>query len=135
MQLPMAFEQFSYELQQLRMAYFERTIGPLLEATRGIFVLRGRGAAEVCILLNGVSCQCKPSEFVIGDIVLDSSLTHDALVRISSGTDAFTTITVAGVAVVRARDDELRHAHHDAIVVDPILHYNLGHRLTLTNET
>jgi len=51
--LPMSFDRFSHELGQLRLEYFEREIGPLLEATRRNFVLRGDGAADVCNLLNG----------------------------------------------------------------------------------
>ena len=99
--LPMSFERFSHELEQLRQAYFERTIGPLLERTRGNFVLTGEGAAELCSLLNGSDCQCKAKPNISGELVLDNTRANEMLLKLDAGEDIVQ--TVAGVALVRTR--------------------------------
>src|SRR3954469_2149270 len=58
--LPLTWNDFSREVQQLRRAYYDRMVGPLLEATRRRFVLTGDTAADTCSFLNGARCQCKP---------------------------------------------------------------------------
>jgi serine protease Do len=99
--LPMSFERFAHELQQLRVAYFERAIGPLLEGTRGNFVLTGEGAAELCSLLNGNDCQCKAKPNISGELVLDNPRANERLQKLDAGEDIVQ--TVAGVALVRTR--------------------------------
>jgi hypothetical protein len=100
--LPMSFDEFAHELQQLRLAYFDRMIAPLLESTRGNFVLIGAGAQDVCNLLNGDTCQCKGRAGVSGRVVLDNPHTDEAMLRVGRGEDI--SMTVAGVAVVRSRE-------------------------------
>jgi serine protease Do len=102
--LPVSFEEFSHELQQLRLAYFDRTVAPLLEATRGNFVVTGAGAAEVCNLLNGQPCQCKVRAGLSGSLVLDSPGTDELLTRIARGEEV--SQTVGGVVVARTRQLE-----------------------------
>lgn len=68
--LPLAWNDFSREVQQLRRAYYERMVGPLLEATRQRFVLTGATAADTCSFLNGGNCQCKPRTDATGELVM-----------------------------------------------------------------
>jgi len=68
--LPLVWEDFSRELQQLRHAYYDRMVGPLLEATRQRFVLTGDTAADTCNFLNGGRCQCKPRADATGELVM-----------------------------------------------------------------
>ena len=123
--LPMSFEQFSHELQQLRVAYFDRTIAPLLEATRGNFVLTGVGAAEVCNLLNGQACRCKGRTGMSGSLVLDNPRSSELLRRISRGEEV--SQTIAGVVLVRTADSSIQHQMrgHD-LSSDPFLHLSLA---------
>jgi hypothetical protein len=97
--LPLSFEHFSQQLQQLRQEYFERTVEPLLEATRGSFVLTGSGAAETCKLLNGTNCQCKGRAGLSGSLVLDNPRADELLVKFGKGEEV--TQTIAGVKLSR----------------------------------
>ena len=99
--LPMSFERFSHELQQLRVTYFERAIGPLLEGTRRNFVLTGEGAAEICSLLNGNRCQCKAKPNISGELVLDNARLDGMDLKLDAGEDIVQ--TVAGVSLLRTR--------------------------------
>jgi hypothetical protein len=99
--LPISFERFSHELQQLRATYFERAIGPLLEGTRRNFVLTGDGAAEICSLLNGNRCQCRAKPNISGELVLDNSRLDEMDLKLDAGEDVVQ--TVAGVSLVRTR--------------------------------
>ena len=123
--LPMAFEQFSHELQQLRVAYFDRTISPLLEATRDNFVLTGAGAAEVCNLLNGQACRCKGRAGLSGSLVLDTPHSGELLPRIARGEEV--SQTIAGVVLVRTADSSIqqRMRGHD-LSSDSFLHLSLA---------
>jgi serine protease Do len=100
--LPMSFDEFANELQQLRLEYIDRMISPLVESTHGNFVLIGAGAEDVCNLLNGSACQCKGRAGVSGRLVLDdNSHTDEAVLHVGRGDDI--SMTVAGVAMVRSR--------------------------------
>src|SRR6266404_1524948 len=83
--LPMSFAEFSQELQQLRSAYFDREIGPLLDATSRNFVLTGNGAAEVCNLLNGKNCTCKPRTGASGVLVVDDARANELIRQVNVG--------------------------------------------------
>jgi serine protease Do len=124
--LPMPFDQFAHELQQLRLAYFDRMITPLLEATRRDFVLIGAGAAEVCSLLNGQPCQCKRRGNISGVLVLDNSLTSDMLLRITKGEEVSHTIAIAGILVLRTRDIGVQQPPGHDLPIDSSLHLSLA---------
>jgi hypothetical protein len=96
--LPSSFDEFSRQLVILRQEYVARTVQPLLEATRGNFVLSGTEAAEACHFLNGQACQCRGPR-LSGSLVLDSPGSNDQLVRVSSGEGA--SQRLAGVLVGR----------------------------------
>jgi hypothetical protein len=68
--LPLSWEEFSDQVQQLRRAYYDRMVGPLLKATQQRFVLTGEAAADTCAFLNGKYCQCKPRADATGELVM-----------------------------------------------------------------
>jgi serine protease Do len=123
--LPMSFEKFSQELQQLRSAYFDREIGPLLDATSRNFVLTGNGAAEVCTLLNGKNCECRPRAGASGVLVMDDPSADELLRQVNSGKDVAR--TVAGAVVLRIGSSEAGGRRHD-LSSDPLLHLRLALR-------
>ncbi|MBS0420183.1 MAG: trypsin-like peptidase domain-containing protein [Proteobacteria bacterium] len=90
--LPLAWDDFSREVQQLRHAYYDKMVGPLLEATRQRFVLTGETSADTCSFLNGGDCQCKPRADATGELVM-SEPPRDGDSQM-----------VAGVGVVRVSD-------------------------------
>lgn len=120
--LPLPIGEFATRLQQLRVEYIEREIGPLLEATRGNFVLEGDGAADVCNFLNAQNCQCKGRTGVSGTLVVNQSPDRSLLSRIDGAEDVVETI--AGTVVARVRrggsTDAAAHRHDvtDADYVD-----------------
>jgi serine protease Do len=122
--LPMTFEKFAHELQELRSAYFDRTIGPLLEATRSNFVLTGAGAADVCNLLNGRDCECKSRTGISGMLVVDNPRTDELIQRVSSGEDV--SEKIAGVVILRTRPDRVARAHGHDLSSDSLLHLSLA---------
>jgi hypothetical protein len=71
--LPRAWEDFSHQVQQLRRDYYERMVGPLLEATRRKFLLTGDAAPDTCSFLNGGRCECKPRTDASGVLLVDDS--------------------------------------------------------------
>jgi serine protease Do len=97
--LPMPYDAFARELVRLRAQYFDRTVGVSLEASRGGFVIAGRGADSVCDLINGERCECKAARDVKGVLLMDEP-NADARARRAS-TGASVTQVVAGVVVVR----------------------------------
>jgi serine protease Do len=121
--LPMSFESFSHELQQLRLAYFDREIGPLLDATRRNFVLAGDGAADVCNLLNGKNCECKARAGVSGELVVDDPGANKLIGQVD--TDKDVAQKVAGVVVLRIRQSSDARAQRD-LSSDPLLHLKLA---------
>jgi serine protease Do len=122
--LPMSFDRFSHELGQLRLEYFEREIGPLLEATRRNFVLKGDGAADVCNLLNGKSCECRPRAGVSGVLVVDDAGANE-LVR-QAGTDKDVLQKIAGAVLLRIPADDGARARRRDLSSDPLLHLRLA---------
>jgi hypothetical protein len=100
--LPIPFEKFSHKLERLRLAYFDRTIGSLLEATRRNFVLSGDVVAEMCNLLNGKSCRCKRMASISGALVADDPETPELVRQINTG--EVISKKIAGVVLVRTRD-------------------------------
>jgi len=121
--LPLSFEKFSQELQQLRAAYFDREIGPLLDATSRNFVLTGDGAAEVCNLLNGRNCECKPRASASGVLVVNDPNVDDLLRQVIAGKEA--SRTVAGAVVLRTGSSDAGARKHD-LSSDPLLHLRLA---------
>jgi len=99
--LPLSFEKFSHELEQLRLAYFDREIGSLLEATRRNFVLIGEGAADVCNLLNGESCECRARTGVSGVLVVDDVRANELMRQVNTGKYV---LKVAGAVVLRIQE-------------------------------
>jgi serine protease Do len=128
--LPMPLAKFANELQQLRLEYFERVIGPLLDATRRNFVLEGAGAAEVCNLLNGSNCQCKARAGVSGTLLLDQSPPSDLIRKVESSEDAVEQI--AGTVVARIRDGSTGAARERDVTNDPRHHLELVLRKQLS---
>jgi len=120
--LPMSFEKFSHELEQLRLAYFDREIGPLLEATRRNFVLIGEGAADVCNLLNGESCECKARTGVSGMLVVNDTRANELMHQVNAGKGL---LKVAGAVVLRIHDSDAEAWRHD-LSRDPLLHLRLA---------
>jgi hypothetical protein len=121
--LPMSFEKFSHELEQLRVAYFDREIGPLLEATRRNFVLSGEGAADVCNLLNGESCECRARPGVSGVLVVDDVRASDLIRQVNTGKYA---LKVAGAVVLRVQEGSDADARRRDLSSDPLLHLRLA---------
>jgi serine protease Do len=68
--LPLSWGEFSLQVQQLRRAYYDRMVGPLLEATQRRFVFTGDAAAATCDFLNGKNCQCKARSEATGELVM-----------------------------------------------------------------
>jgi serine protease Do len=122
--LPMSFEKFSHELRQLRLAYFDRTIAPLLEATRRNFVVTGAGAAQVCNLLNGRSCKCKARAGISGTLVFDNPHADALIRRVDAGEDV--SETIAGVTLFRTRESSVAGAHGHDLSSDSLLHLSLA---------
>jgi serine protease Do len=121
--LPMSFEQFSHELEQLRLAYFDREIGPLLEATRRNFVLIGEGAADVCNLLNGARCECRARTGVSGVLVVDDVSANELMRQVNTGKYA---LKVAGAVVLRIQEGSDAAARRHDLSNDPLLHLKLA---------
>src|SRR5882724_1601286 len=122
--LPLPFDRFSQELQQLRLAYFDRQIGPLLDAARRNFVLTGDGAADICNLLNGKRCQCKASPGISGKLVVDDPSTSELIRQVDDGKDVFK--KVAGAILVRIREgSDMGKRTHD-LSTDPLLHLRVA---------
>jgi len=92
--LPMAWDDFSREVQQLRRAYFERMVGPLLESTKRKFLLTGDAAADTCSFLNGGHCECKPRNDASGVLLI-----NDAKPPVEA--DDRASQMIAGVGLVR----------------------------------
>jgi serine protease Do len=122
--LPMSFEKFSHELQQLRVAYFDRVVGPLLEATRRNFLLTGEGAADVCNLLNGKNCECKARAGTSGTLVLDSPRADELIQRVN--TDEDVSETIAGIVLFRPRSSSVGGSHRHDLSSDAFLHLSLA---------
>jgi serine protease Do len=122
--LPMSFEKFAHELQQFRLAYFDREIGPLLEATRGNFVMTGEGAAEVCTLLNGKGCECRARQGVSGVLVVDDPRADEVIRQVSVGKDV--SRTVAGIVVLRLPGGSDPAARSHDLSSEPLLHLELA---------
>jgi hypothetical protein len=122
--LPLSFDRFSHQLEELRLAYFDREIGPLLEATRRNFVLSGDGAADVCNLLNGKNCECKGRAGVSGVLVVNDPRADELITQVSVGKDV--SRTVAGAVVLRIREGSEADARRDDLAGDPLLHHKLA---------
>jgi serine protease Do len=120
--LPMSYEKFSQELVRLRTQYFDQTVGRTLDATRGHFVLTGRGAAGVCELLNGQNCECKSPAETNGVLLVDEPEADALTRRAKSGADV--TQIVAGAVVVRTRGSTGTHAPE--LSKNPLLHLKLA---------
>jgi serine protease Do len=118
--LPMSLDDFAHEVQKLHLEYFDRLIGPLLEATRRNFVLRGNGAAELCNLLNGRSCLCKPRTEVSGELVVDG---RDRDSRNLLGTSGDVAQVVAGAGLLRTMKNDRRNSDP---LKDPASHLKLA---------
>ena len=118
--LPMPYDTFAQELQRLRAEYFEHAVGQLLEATREAFALRGPGAAGLCELLNGSSCQCVRSA---KGIVRVDVPTADALAR-RAKSGARVMEVLAGAIIVRTRGP--RGATPRELSGNPQLHFTLA---------
>jgi serine protease Do len=121
--LPMSFERFSHELQQLRLAYFDREIGSLLEATRRNFVLIGEGAADVCNLLNGEGCECRARTGVSGVLVVDNVRANELMRQVDTGKYA---LKVAGAVILRIQEGSDAEARRHDPSSDPLLHLKLA---------
>jgi serine protease Do len=121
--LPMSFEKFSHELEQLRLAYFDREIGPLLEATRRNFVLTGEGAADVCNLLNGKHCECRAKAGVSGVLVVDDVRANELIRQVNTGKYA---LKVAGAVVLRIQGGSDAEPRRHDLLSDPLLHLRLA---------
>jgi serine protease Do len=121
--LPMSFEKFSRELEQLRLAYFDREIGPLLEATRRNFVLIGEGSADVCNLLNGERCECRARTGVSGVLVVDDVHANELIRLVNTGRNA---LKVAGAVVLRIPEGGAAEARGHDLASDPLLHLRLA---------
>jgi serine protease Do len=121
--LPLSFEKFSHELEQLRLAYFDREIGSLLEATRRNFVLIGEGAAEVCNLLNGESCECRARTGVSGVLVVDDVRANELMRQVNTGKYV---LKVAGAVVLRIQEGSDAEARRHDLSSDPLLHLRLA---------
>jgi serine protease Do len=121
--LPMSFEKFSHELEQLRLAYFDREIGPLLEATRRNFVLTGEGAADVCNLLNGENCECRARAGVSGVLVVDDVRANELIRQVNTGKYA---LKVAGSVVMRTQEGSDAEGRKHDLSSDPLLHLRLA---------
>ena len=123
--LPMSLENFSREVQQLRRAYFDRVVGPLLEATRSNFVLTGEGAADTCNLLNGSNCQCKPRSGATGTLLVNDLRPNE------SKRPADVLQTLAGATLIRttSRQDDTRGNH------DPVSNASFHLKLVLQSAT
>jgi serine protease Do len=122
--LPKSFAEFSQELGQLRLEYFDRAVRPLLEATRHNFVLTGEGSSDVCDLLNGRACQCKPTHGVSGELVVDDAQAAELARRLSAGEEV--SQKVAGSMLIRLRaHDDARSNRHDPMS-DPGAHLKLA---------
>jgi serine protease Do len=122
--LPMSFEKFSRTLEQLRLAYFDRSIGSLLEATRRNFVLTGDGAPDMCNLLNGKSCACKPMSGSSGVLVVDDPETPELIQRVNTGEEI--SKKVAGVVLVRTPEGSDGGTQSPDLSNDPLLHLKLA---------
>src|ERR1700730_1698551 len=121
--LPMSFEKFSHELEQLRLAYFDREIGPLLEATRRNFVLIGEGAADVCNLLNGENCECRARTGANGVLVVDDVRANELIRQVNTGKYA---LKVAGSVVMRIQEGSDAEGRKHDLSSDPLLHLRLA---------
>lgn len=121
--LPMSFDRFSRQLEELRLAYFEREIGPLLEATRRNFVLIGEGAADVCNLLNGGSCECRARTGVSGMLVVNDVRADELMHQVNTGKGL---LKVAGAVVLRTRESSDAEARRHDLSRDPLLHLRLA---------
>ena len=121
--LPMSFEKFSHELEQLRLAYFDSEIGPLLEATRRNFVLTGEGAADVCNLLNGERCECRARTGVSGVLVVDDVRANELIRQVNTGKYA---LKVAGAVALRIQEGSDAEARRHDLLSDPLLHLKLA---------
>jgi hypothetical protein len=98
--LPLAWEDFSQQVQQLRRAYYERMVGPLLQATQRRFVLTGDTAADTCGFLNGGHCQCQARADATGELIM------------SEPPRAGDSQMIAGVGAVRTSDPVSTAAQH-----------------------
>jgi serine protease Do len=98
--LPLSWEDFSLQVQQLRRAYYERMVGPLLQATQRRFVLTGDTAADTCDFLNGGNCQCKTRSDATGELVM-SEPPRDGDSQL-----------IAGVGAVRTSDPVSNASQH-----------------------
>jgi serine protease Do len=98
--LPLSRGEFSDQAQQLRRAYYDRMVGPLLKATQRRFVLTGDTAADTCGFLNGQNCQCKAHSDATGELVM------------SEPPRAGDSQMIAGVGVVRTREQLSNAAQH-----------------------
>jgi hypothetical protein len=121
--LPMSFASFSHELEQLRLAYIDREVGPLLEATRRNFVLIGEGAADVCNLLNGARCECRARTGVSGVLVVDDVRANELMRQVNTGKYA---LKVAGAVVLRIKEGSDAEARRHDLSSDPLLHLRLA---------
>jgi serine protease Do len=110
--LPTPFDKFRDQLEQIRLTYVDRTIGPLLEATHSNFALTGNGAADVCDLLNGNSCECKARADIIGTLEWDKPFASNLIRKAGAGGEVV--VTMAGVVVFRKREaPDTRAQRHD----------------------
>src|SRR5262249_23106489 len=83
--LPVSFDEFARQLQRLRADYFDRIVRPLLDAAQGDSVLNGTGAAGLCNLLNGETCQCRRGGSISGSLVVNNPGTEELLTRLANG--------------------------------------------------
>jgi hypothetical protein len=123
--LPMSYEAFARELVRQRAQYFDRTVGGALEASRGGFVIDGRGAASVCNLMNGEPCECKARRDVNGVLLMDEPDADSRARRANTNSGA--TQVVAGVAVVRVSSNRTSGSK-DSLSSDPLAHLKLALR-------
>jgi hypothetical protein len=121
--LPMSLDDFAHEVQKLHLEYFDRLIGPLLEATRRNFVLRGNGAAELCNLLNGSNCLCKPRAEVSGELVVDH---RDLESRNLLSTSGDVSQVVAGAGLIRTMKNRTWDRRNSDPLKDPASHLKLA---------
>jgi hypothetical protein len=122
--LPMPYDAFARELVRQRAEYFDRTVGRSLEASRGGFVIAGRGAESVCTLINGEECQCKAQPNVNGVLLMDEP-DADARARRAKARAEVTQV-VAGIVVVRGGGKIRSVASREAPSTDALAHLKLA---------
>jgi hypothetical protein len=130
--LPMAWDDFSREVQQLRRAYFDRMVGPLLESTQRKFLMTGDAAADTCSFLNGRNCECKPRTDASGVLLINESPTAGANQLVETSDSA--SQMVAGVGLVRTFRAKDRSARDSDPVSNAAYHLEVALRASTRSD-